>query len=142
VSKWLYPNKEIIKRWVELLEQPTFILSPYLPPIDDGWLDAIENSFESLKFDFYPEDFYYQAASIFYKICKNHYFVDSNKRSSLIVLYLFCVINGYTITCSPEAVKKLAENTAMIEGSSNHKQDIQNIESTLKTVIVAVVKKT
>lgn len=84
------------------------------------------------------DEFHYKAAHVLYKICKNHYFIDSNKRSSLIVLYLFCIINGYAITCSPEVIKKLAEDTAMIEGSQNYENDINNIEKILKEVIILI----
>jgi len=138
VSKWLYPDKEVLQRWVELLEQPTFVLHRYLPPIDEGWITTILATFDLLQFIYYSDSFHYKAAHMFYKICKNHYFIDSNKRSSIIVLYLFCIINGYIITCPPEAVKTLAEKTAMIQGSSNYENDIRDIEDELKKVVVPI----
>jgi death-on-curing family protein len=138
VSKWLYPDKEVLQRWVKLLEQPTFVLHRYLPPIDDGWITTVVTTLDLLKFGYYGDEFHHKAAHVLYKICKNHYFIDSNKRSSLIVLYLFCIVNRYTITCSPETVRKLAERTADIHGSKNYENDINDIEASLKNIIVPV----
>lgn len=138
MSKWFYPDRQILEWWANFLKEPTIFLSPYLPPIDAGWIDTVLGTMDLLKISFYRDDFHHKAAHLFYKICKDHYFVDSNKRSSIIVLYLFCIVNGYIITCQPEGIRKLAEHTAEIKGSKNYENDIAEIEKKLEEVILPV----
>ena len=42
------------------------------------------------------------AASYAYKLCKNHPFIDGNKRTAYVVSQLFLNLNGLTITASDE----------------------------------------
>lgn len=140
MSKWIYPDKETLKWWGEYLEDPTIFLHEYLPLIDGEWVNTVSNTLELLKFDHYNDEIHHKAAHVLYKVCKNHHFIDGNKRSSIIVLYLFCIVNGYMITCSPEEIKKLAKQTADINGSQNYESDIKNIQKILEGVIVPISK--
>jgi death-on-curing protein len=50
------------------------------------------------------------AASYGYGICRNHPFVDGNKRTSLMVMYIFLLRNGFRLVApEPDALVTIQE---------------------------------
>lgn len=48
--------------------------------------------------EFVHADIFHMAAAYGYHVCQNHPFVDGNKRTALITMYMFLYVNGYQIT--------------------------------------------
>lgn len=73
------------------------------------------------KFDgqFLHDDLPAMAAAYLFHLCKNHAFVDGNKRTALASAEVFLLINDMTLTSSNEAVEKLTLGVA--DGSINKK---------------------
>lgn len=59
------------------------------------------------------------AAAYGYGICKNHAFVDGNKRVAYVVCMTFLKLNGSILTASPE--EKYITFLKLAEGSINEK---------------------
>lgn len=59
----------------------------------------------------YP-DIYSQAAAYLYHICKNHPFVDGNKRAGAMTAVVFLELNGYHFNAPPDAFANLVIDVA------------------------------
>lgn len=59
----------------------------------------------------YP-DIYSQAAAYLYHICKNHPFVDGNKRAGAMTAVVFLELNGYHFNAPPDMFANLVYRTA------------------------------
>ncbi len=112
MNRLSYPDKDLIKSWIKLLSSSPNFLQEYLPLIDENWYDEVMSPIEMVQFPYYEQDVHIQAAHIFYKLTKNHYFIDGNKRTAVVIIYLFLIINRLTFKISPEELKSLAKNTA------------------------------
>jgi death-on-curing protein len=75
--------------------------------------------------ELYP-DIFTKAASLYEGICNYHVFIDSNKRTSAIVMYRFLAINGYDLTATN---KQLEEYTLFIATSN---PDITDVAAWIK----------
>ena len=60
-----------------------------LPKIDDGWFDSVLGIVELLKLPHYSDTLKHKGAHLFYKVVKNHLFIDGNKRSAVMIIYIF-----------------------------------------------------
>ena len=58
------------------------------------------------------ENFAHAASQIFYKITKNHREPDGNKRSAIICLTVFAILNKKKLNISPDLLEFLALLTA------------------------------
>jgi death-on-curing protein len=59
------------------------------------------------------------AAAYLFQLCKNHAFMDGNKRTALATAEVFLLINDMRLTASNEAIEKLTIGVA--DGSINKK---------------------
>lgn len=59
----------------------------------------------------YP-DIYSQAAAYLYHICKNHPFVDGNKRAGAMTAVVFLELNGYHFNAPPDVFANLVIDVA------------------------------
>lgn len=75
--------------------------------------------------DLYP-DIYVKAASLYESICNYHVFIDGNKRTAVIAMYRFLIINGYMLLANNKAVE---EYTLYIV---NNKPEITEITNWIK----------
>jgi death-on-curing family protein len=124
-----YPSRDILDWWVKYLEDEAnqSSLKKYLPVIDKGWIDNIAQIIELIQNDYYqPQELHYKAALIFYKIIKNHSYIDSNKRSSIIAVYLFYIINNYVLL-NTDGVRLLAIKVAKSKGRRNQPSWLKKI---------------
>ncbi len=115
-SEVRYPSRELVETWIEILIKLDF---PYLPPIDGAWVDDVMPCFEVTRMN--PEcrsDLHEAAASVLYKVIKNHRRYDGNKRSSIICMELLYLVNGTRLDCSSKEIEDLALRIASSEGNS------------------------
>lgn len=106
------PDREDLRIWISALYKLP-ALGAYLPLVDDAWFEEMRSCFEVAML--HPDsrnDVSRAAAAIFYKITKNHYRVDGNKRSAVITTYLFFFINNCRLTIAWEDVYELARTVA------------------------------
>lgn len=138
----VYPDKELINDWMEYLADENQSLKLKLPVIDDGWSDHILSIMELCRIPYYPASIADKAAHIFYKIIKNHNYIDSNKRSAVVIVYLFLLINNFTLKeairyrskdCTIQACAKKVADTR----SSMHKRTVKELGQTFRVSVTA-----
>ena len=80
---------------------------------DDGLLDSALAQPEMFWGDewLHPTVFDKAAAYLFH-LCRNHCFLDGNKRIAFAAAFLFLDLNGYTVTFSNEEVVQLTVGVA------------------------------
>jgi death on curing protein len=80
---------------------------------DEGLLDSALAQAQ-LSFDgvYLHHDIFHMAAAYGYHLCQNHPFLDGNKRTALIAMYLFLHVNGYQITMDKKALYALVMGVA------------------------------
>jgi len=109
-----YPVLEDIKTWYLALNNRTrFKRAFFLPPLDETWCEEMRSAFETTSL--LPDcrhDVCRAAAVVFYKINKNHYRVDGNKRSAVICTIFFLMINNHWLEMSPKELYALAKEVA------------------------------
>lgn len=111
-----FPTREELKEWAEKLLAQNF---PFLPLIDEVWVDDTLPCFEVTRI--HPDcqqDLHAAAASVFYKVNKNHRRVDGNKRSSIICMYLLYLLNGWKLECTQQEIEEQALAIAATQGNS------------------------
>lgn len=108
----IYPTEDNLKSWIKFLNDPQTKLHEYLPNIDNTWYKHVLSPIELVQLPYFKDDLCTKGANIFYKITKNHNLIDGNKRSAVIVTYLFFLLNRSTFNMSPEDLKNIAKETA------------------------------
>ncbi len=91
-----YPGRQQLEFWIGELSMPGSMLAPYLPAVDEYWYREMSGIFVRVRMA-QDLDLHVQAARIFHDTVKNHHFVDGNKRSGVVMLYLFYLWNGYAL---------------------------------------------
>lgn len=108
----VFPDRDILRDWVNLLhEQPSFLRN-HLPEMDERWIEEIGSIIDRVRFPYFKDDIHHKAAHIFYKVIKNHTLSDGNKRSAVIVLYIVYLLNDYILMTRPMALRSLARSVA------------------------------
>lgn len=94
-----FPDRKDIEAWLALLSRTNPILRLKLPVVDDQWIDHILSIIErqKLRGKYTETSLCRYAAHIFYNIIKNHNYIDSNKRSAVVIVYLFFVLNSHLL---------------------------------------------
>ena len=132
MNKIIYPSEKDLRQWIKFINSASSgLLRPYLPPyLNKDWYKNIVSLFDLLKMDYYGNAVYLKAAHLFYKICKNHYYIDGNKRSSIICVYLFLLLN-HEFTGLPSDLYKLAKQVSKSKSKSS-KRMIKKLEEYFK----------
>lgn len=76
--------------------------------------------------DLYP-DIFSKAAAYVFLICKNHPFLDGNKRTTAFTMLLFLELNGYEFTAENDDFEN------MILDIAQSKEDMESITNWIKT---------
>lgn len=142
MSSITYPDKSLLKVWVRLLSKPAFFLSDYLPLIGGSWYALVLKNIEQIQISFYPDDLYKKGAYLFFKIVENHQHLDSNKRSAVVVIYLFFIVNDRMFSGDPEEIRKLAKTVASREYCGKQElidSDIEFISETFKQLFKEIL---
>jgi death-on-curing family protein len=126
-----YPHPEILERWVIYLRGEGKNLKLSLPRIDAGWYKHAEDLFSRLAHP-YSADVHRKAAELFYNANKAHNVVDGNKRTSIILVYLFYVVNGYLIQPDLD-IKSWAKRIAKSKGRKSHDRWLGKLEEAFST---------
>lgn len=133
MSSIVYPDKQSLKQWANALRNSTVFLLEDLPDFNEEWLDSIIKIFDLIKIPHYPDTLHHKGAHLFYKIVKNHYFINGNKRSAVIVTYFFYFINGFVVLNNPTQMLELARKTVETK-SSESEQVVSRLEETLREI--------
>ncbi|MFA7315502.1 MAG: type II toxin-antitoxin system death-on-curing family toxin [Candidatus Paceibacterota bacterium] len=131
-----YPDRDIIELWVKFLKNENNDLKLKLPQIDSLWFEKVLDTIERVKMP-YSVGIHSKVAHLFYYLDKDHNFLDGNKRTTIIITYLFYAMNGYRIL-NAERVKKLAKKLAKSHGSRNKEEWMQKIEKEL-TILIELI---
>lgn len=117
MSKVVFFDEFLLRRWVEDLRLNETTLE--LPLIDEQWYSEVMSCVEVTQIhpDFVA-DCHRSGASIFYKVNKNHYRIDGNKRSAVISVYLFYIVNDYHLRPRPAELREFAKNIALSQKKS------------------------
>jgi death-on-curing family protein len=122
-----YPDNRWLRWWIDYLKKSNNTLKLKLPLTDDGWDYHMLGLLELIQQPYYtPEEVYHKAAVLFYKIIKDHKYIDGNKRSAVVIVYLFFVINDCMLLPSinlRELAKKVAESKPRIYRHQRDNQD-------------------
>lgn len=141
MSKIIYPDDTTLKLWINILRNPSNTspikrLSDYLPLVNEQWYERVMGTVSLVEMiSYFPKSLHGRASHIFFKIVENHSHIDSNKRSAIITVYLFFIINGYMFSGDPEKVRQLAKGIAAREYIGNQELiegDIKMLEREFK----------
>lgn len=87
---------------------------------DKGLLEsALAQPEASFGGEYVHQSIFHMAAAYGFHICKNHPFLDGNKRTALVAMYMFLYANGYKIVAS----NKLLYATIIELASGNLSKD-------------------
>ena len=137
-SEIIYPDKVLIEYWLEILRSENYTLKTKLPITDENWFLVVGDTIERIKIK-YIDGIHSKASHLFFYINKNHNFIDGNKRTTIVIIYLFYLVNEYTITSSnrlEELVKKLAKS----HGARNKDDWMKKIEKELSYIAKPINK--
>jgi death-on-curing protein len=90
---------------------------------------AVAMPYASFSGDFLHKDIYEMAAAYAFHICRNHPFIDGNKRTALAGALVFLDMNGISVL---DTEGKLYEATMAIASGKMKKEEFANILSNLK----------
>jgi prophage maintenance system killer protein len=131
-----YPTKKDFEVFVDVIKSGKYSVSKYLPPIHTRWYAVISDCIEYVEHTASYEElsFEEQCAKILYKVAKRHELGDGNKRSSVIAVYLFCLVNDRYIV-DPSVIKKQAKRIASTKGRMNEAILRKRVATVLEKVI-------
>jgi len=137
-----YPNEAAFRLFIDLIsrEDSKHKIKKYLPHINDEWYKIITDCMYYIQYTSQyereqscPE----LAAKILYKIAKRHELGDGNKRSAVIGVYLFALINDYLIG-DPQKLKIQAKRAALTKGRKNEDMIKKRITASLGEIMIYI----
>lgn len=88
---------------------------------DHGLLDsALAQPVATFDGEYIHKDIFQMAAAYGYHLCRNHPFVDGNKRTALVAMYLFLFVNGYQLIADKKSLYAIVMGVA--DGSIDKQQ--------------------
>lgn len=106
-----FPGKEHILIWANVLLELES-LARYLPAFNEEWAKILESDFRLCQMHPDSSSISRSAARLFYRITKNHHFIDGNKRSAIVCTYLLFIHNSYMLQMSWRGLYHLAKLVA------------------------------
>lgn len=119
MSEIYYPSRSDLEWWVGFLREENTTLKLKLPAIDEEWYRLMLSAIERIHVIPVPMTLYEKGAQLFYNIAKGHSFVDGNKRSSIVVIYVFFLVNDKFIKIDVD-MGDLAKKVARSIGRARH----------------------
>ena len=133
MSEIVYPDEQILRAWVKTISDSKLFPADLLPDFNEIWFKEVISFIELLKLSHYKENIHHKAAHLFYKIAKGHRFTDGNKRSAVIALNLFLVVNLYVLKQTPQEIYKLALD--VVNSQSNESgNEIEKLEKNVQKI--------
>ncbi len=72
---------------------------------DEGLLEsALAQAQASFEGEYVHDKIFEMAAAYGFHICKNHPFLDGNKRTALVAMYTFLYVNGYRLQADKKSL--------------------------------------
>jgi len=137
-----YPDEEDFRIFIDLILNGNYSIKKYLPNIDDEWYKIIVDCIEYIRHTSYYEDhldLYDIASKILYKVAKRHELGDGNKRSGVMAVVIFCLVNDYYID-DPKYLKSQAKRVAMTRGRINEYRMRSRVKDCLKKIMLPLQK--
>ena len=116
-----YPSREDLQAFVQIISERKYRVSRYLPTVNEEWFDVVYDciAYVQSTADYETEQGFHDCcARLLYKIVKRHELGDGNKRSAVIAVFLFCLLNDYTVR-EPRILKEQARRVARTRGRTN-----------------------
>jgi len=132
----IYPNEDDFRVFIDILNKGNYTIKKYLPYIDDEWYKVVLSCVNYVKDTSRYEnlDIYEVTSKILYKVSKKHELGDGNKRSGVISVVLFCLVNDFYIK-NPAYLKNLAKRIAKTRGRINEDLLRERIAKCLKSTM-------
>jgi prophage maintenance system killer protein len=142
MAKYTYPTKGDFKNFIEILQEGNYPVKKNLPPISEKWFEIISSCVDYVGTTAHYEDLSLIeiCSRLLYKVAKRHELGDGNKRSSVMAVYLFCVLNDYFIW-KPAVIKQQAKRAAATKGRVNELVIRKRIATVLEKVILPMNNK-
>lgn len=118
---FIYPDDDDFRIFIGVIKSDQYPISKYIPAIDNNWYKTICDCVDYVRNTaHYEQNAELQdcAARMLYKVAKRHELGDGNKRSAIIAVYLFVMLNGYYCG-DPAALKREAIRAARSKGRTN-----------------------
>lgn len=118
---FVYPTRTDLEDFVRILQTNKFRVSKYLPHIDEEWFDIIDDCVRYVENTARYEggrNFHDCCARLLYKVAKRHELHDGNKRSAVITIFIFAVLNDHAVI-TPSNLKDQARRAAATKGRRN-----------------------
>lgn len=88
---------------------------------DHGLLDsALAQPVATFDGEYIHKDIFQMAAAYGCHLCRNHPFVDGNKRTALVAMYLFLFVNGHQLIADKKSLYAIVMGVA--DGSIDKQQ--------------------
>jgi len=136
MAKFIYPHKKDLQQFIEIIRDKKYPIGKYLPSTDADWYSAISECIEYVEHvsHFNKDSLLHDAAAtLLYKIAKRHELGDGNKRSAVIVVYIFYILNDYFIS-DPKELKVQAKRIASTKGRKNEDVIKKRIAKSLEII--------
>lgn len=137
MANFTYPTEEDFKQFVVILREGKYTVAKYLPPINRNWFITVMDCIKYVHATSgYEGELTIQqmSARILYKVTKKHELGDGNKRTAVISVVLFCIMNDWYIT-QPSKLKDLAKRIAKTKGRVNEDIIKKRIAKTLEMIM-------
>ncbi len=117
---YIYPTEDDFRLFVKILQEGEYTINKYLPAISEDWFKSVSECTEYVRqtSSYTQHTFHEECARILYKVTKKHELADSNKRSALMSVILFCLVNDYRVE-NPDELKRQAQRIARTKGRNN-----------------------
>ena len=140
-TDFIYPSKNDLETFIFFIKENNFRITKYLPRINQAWFEIVSDSIQYVETTahYEPGDLFDCCARLLYKIAKRHELGDGNKRSSVIVVYLFCILNNKFVT-SPAKIKREAKRAARTKGRENEKLIRKRISEEIKKTTTELIE--
>ena len=137
-----FPEENAINWWIDYLPRSeNSVLKKYLPKVDKDWKIRIMQTISLVHMEYVngylDKNVHHIASCIFYRINKAHREIDGNKRSSIIVTYLFYLMNDFALI-STDKVRLLAKKIAKSKGRRNQKSWIRKATKVFSVCTVSI----
>lgn len=136
MAKYIYPSKTDLQNFIEILKEENYSVKKYLPPTSEKWYETVSNCIQYVESTSHYENlsFVEICARILYKVAKRHELGDGNKRSAVIAVYLFCILNDHYIL-KPLVIKQQAKRVATTKGRINETTMRKRIAKVLENIL-------
>jgi len=136
MANFEYPTREDLEWFTVVLRENKFTISKYLPPVSEDWFDSVMSCINYVQQTsaYESNTLHGEATKLLYKVAKAHDLADSNKRSALMTVILFCLLNDHRIT-EPAELKKQAKRIAKTKGRLNEMVMRRRVSSVMSSIL-------